>query len=156
VNAFLEAFDGYVPLLIAVVLGLLLWKPISEILTVSKQRIDKEGVGFKIGSSIVSIEVGQLVKNTADVKKQAEQKGSSVEVFGEPDQLKLLFKVQGQGWKKSTKAIELPSGCLVQVTTERQSIDGDWTTAEALQFVPNVKLVTTQSGTGYQFSALGS
>jgi hypothetical protein len=155
VNAFLEAFDGYVPLLIAITLGLLFWKPISEILTASNERI-KSGSPYKIGSNFASIEVGPLVTKTADAKKQAERRGSSVEVFGEPDQLKLLFKVQGQGWKKSTKAIELPGGCLVQVTTERQSSDGDWTTAEALQFVPNVKLVPTPSGIGYQFSALGA
>lgn len=66
-----------------------------------------------------------------------------MKTFGDPDQLKLLFKAQGKGWKKSTKALEMPNGCIVQVTTERQSADGDWANAEAVVFVPNVKLEGT-------------
>jgi hypothetical protein len=52
-----------------------------------------------------------------------------------------LFKVQGAGWKKSTKAMPVPGGCIVQMTTERQGPDGTWSTSEAMQFIPNATVV---------------
>ena len=79
------------------------------------------------------MEVGKLVTKTSDLS-------SEIKIYGNPDQLKLLFKAQGKGWKKSTKALELPNGCIIQVTTERQSTNGDWANAEAIVFVPEVKL----------------
>lgn len=137
-NDFLEAADGYVPLiqsLVWIVVLLLIWmifrRHVAELFNSIKQRINS-GAEFKLAG----LEVGKLVTKTADLP-------DDVKTYGNPDQLKLLFKAQGRGWKKSTKALELPDGCLVQVTTERQSSDGDWANAEALVFVPNVKLEST-------------
>lgn len=134
-NNFLEALDGYVPLMQSLIWVLFLIvcififrKDVLAILSGLRKRID-EGAEVKIAG----LEVGTLVRSTADLP-------SEVKTFGDPDQLKLLFKAQGKGWKKSTKALQLPQGCLVQVTTERQSINGDWENAEALVFVPDVKL----------------
>jgi hypothetical protein len=146
-NEFLEAFDGYVPLLAILIIVLVFRKPLYHLLAASRDRI-ASGSGFKLQSSFGSLEVEPLVADTEDAKDQARMRGESVRVFGDPDQLKLLFKVQADSWKKSTKALEVPGGCLVQVTTERQSADGDWTTAEALEFVPGVGLVPDQSGSG--------
>lgn len=134
-NEFLEAADGYVPLIqslvwpvFLLVLGIVFRKHVGELFNGLKKRIDS-GAEFKVAG----LEVGKLVTKTADLPDE-------VKTYGDPDQLKLLFKAQGKGWKKSTKALELPDGCLVQVTTERQSADGDWANAEAVVFVPNVKL----------------
>jgi hypothetical protein len=51
-----------------------------------------------------------------DLKKSTED----VEVYGDPDKWILICKVSShkQGWMKSTKVYDLPTGCLVQVTTE--------------------------------------
>jgi hypothetical protein len=78
----------------------------------------------------------KLVKSTADVAEQIDR-------FGDPDQFKLLFKVQSSPltWKKSTKAMVVPGGCLVQVTTERLGADDCWRVSEALAFVPGVSVV---------------
>jgi hypothetical protein len=95
-----------------------------------------------------------MVTDTDDAQSQARAQGETVEIFGEPDQLKLVFKAQGSMWKKSTKALEMPDGCLVQVTTERQGADGSWTTAEALEFVPGVRLVPQKEG--FSFGPLNS
>jgi hypothetical protein len=91
--------------------------------SVLEDRI-RGGASLKLGS----FEVGQLVTETADLSDQ------SPEVYGNPDQLKLLFKVQTSELKKSTKAMQAPNGCLVQVTTERRSANGSWVVAEALEY----------------------
>ena len=67
-----------------------------------------------------------------------------VEFFGNPDSFALLCKASSQkeGWMKSTKAMEIPGvGCLVQVTTQQLSPDGNsYALAEALTFVPGVQV----------------
>lgn len=137
-NEFLEAADGYVPLIqslvwpaFLLVLSIIFRKYVAELYNGIKRRIDN---GAKI--KFAGLEIGELITQTSDLRTE-------VKTHGDPDQLKLLFKAQGKGWKKSTKALELPGGCLVQVTTERQSAGGDWANAEAIIFVPSVKLEKT-------------
>lgn len=69
---------------------------------------------------------------------------SDLNVVGNGDMFKLLCKASSQeeGWMKSTKAMEIPSvGCVVQVTTQQ-----DNHIAEALTFVPGVKIVDDANG----------
>lgn len=83
--------------------------------------------------------------NASDAKKNV----SDIKVFGDGDLFKLLSKVSSEkeGWMKSTKAMEIPHvGCLVQVTTQQQNIDGSYTIAEALTFVPGVVLLDNAAG----------
>lgn len=67
---------------------------------------------------------------------------SDVEITGNPDIFVVLTKVvnKREGWMKSTKAMQLPHGCLIQVTTQQ----GD-NVAEALEYVPNVR-ISIQNG----------
>jgi hypothetical protein len=60
--------------------------------------------------------------------------------FGNPDLFKLLVKAAGRDFVKSTKAMEVAGGCLVQVSTRERSLDGTWSVAEALSFVPNTRI----------------
>lgn len=66
-----------------------------------------------------------------------------IEFFGNGDLFKLLSKAssKSEGWMKSTKAMETPKGCIVQVTTQQ----GD-NIAEALTFVPGVQIVKDKNG----------
>lgn len=66
-----------------------------------------------------------------------------VVVIGNGDMFQLLCKAysEKEGWMKSTKAMEVTGGCLVQVTTQQRNPDGSYSVAEALSFVPNVKIV---------------
>ena len=61
-----------------------------------------------------------------------------VVVFGDGDAWVLICKASSerQGWMKSTKAMEVGSGCLVQVTTQQRNPDGSYAIAEAVTFVP--------------------
>ena len=70
-------------------------------------------------------------------------------IVGNGDSFQLLFKASSQveGWMKSTKAMEVKEGCLVQVTTQQRNPDGSYSVAEALTFVPGVKIIDdTNSG----------
>lgn len=67
---------------------------------------------------------------------------SDLVVYGDGDTFGLLCKAssQEQGWMKSTKVANVPGGCIVQVTTQQRNHDGSYAVAEALSFVPGVKL----------------
>jgi len=110
-------------------------KPLARIADVLETRV-RGGASVKLGT----FEVGQLITKTADVSNQ------NTEIYGNPDQLQLLFKVQTDAWKKSTKAMQTPNGCLVQVSTERMGPDGSWAVAEALEFVPGVIIAEADGG----------
>lgn len=134
--------DRYVSLFttlswIALIVGLLIAfrRPLARIASILEDRV-RGGASIKMGS----FEVGQLVTKTADVADQ------SPDIYGNPDQFELLFKVQTTEWKKSTKAMQMPSGCLVQVSTERRGADGSWAVAEALEFVPGVTISEESGG----------
>jgi hypothetical protein len=73
----------------------------------------------------------------------ARQNVPDIKVVGNGDMFRLLCKASSQkeGWMKSTKAMELHNGCLVQVTTQQKNPDGSYSIAEALQFVPDVQIV---------------
>jgi hypothetical protein len=71
-------------------------------------------------------------------------KVSDIVVVGNGDMFRLLCKAssKSQGWMKSTKAMEIKDvGCLVQVTTQHNEY-----VAEALQFVPNVRIEEDENG----------
>lgn len=71
-----------------------------------------------------------------------------IEFYGDGDTFKLISKAssKAEGWMKSTKAMEIPKvGCVIQVTTQQ----GDHV-AEALTFVPNVKIQEPQDSDGHR------
>jgi hypothetical protein len=65
-----------------------------------------------------------------------------VKVVGNGDMFRLLCKAysQSEGWMKSAKAMQVPGGCVVQVTTQQRNPDGSYVVAEALTFVPGVRV----------------
>lgn len=75
---------------------------------------------------------------------------SDVVFFGNGDLFVLMAKAssESQGWMKSTKACELPGGCLVQVTTQQRNPDGSYAVAEALTYVPGVSITTVVEDDG--------
>jgi hypothetical protein len=146
---FLRAFSGYIPYVALVVLTLVFRHQVVVLFSALADRVNR-GSSVKVGP----FELGELVTKTADAKRSAEAKGGEVRVFGNPDRFKLLFKAQGPNWTKSTKAMEVPGGCLVQVSTERLGTAGDLTTAEALQYVPGVILEADSDGGGFALRAV--
>ena len=70
-----------------------------------------------------------------------------IQVVGNGDMFRLLCKAssQNEGWKKSTKACEVSGGCIVQVTTQQRNADGSYAVAEALSFVPGVKIADDEN-----------
>ncbi|MCK9369137.1 hypothetical protein M0R04_04215 [Candidatus Dojkabacteria bacterium] len=74
----------------------------------------------------------------------ARQNVKDIKVVGDGDMFKLLCKASSQeeGWMKSTKACQIGEfGCLVQVTTQQRNPDDTYVVAEALTYVPGVRIV---------------
>lgn len=73
----------------------------------------------------------------------ARQNVPDIKAIGNGDMFRLLTKAssQNEGWMKSTKACEIEGiGCVVQVTTQQKNHDGTYAVAEAVTFVPGVKI----------------
>ena len=70
-----------------------------------------------------------------------------IRVVGNGDMFRLLCKASSdtEGWMKSTKACAVPGGCIVQVTTQQRNNDGSYAVAEALSFVPGVKVADDEN-----------
>lgn len=70
-----------------------------------------------------------------------------IKVVGNGDSWRLLCKASSQeeGWMKSTKAMEVPGGCCLQVTTQQRNPDGSYAVAEAVCFVPGVIIVNDEN-----------
>ncbi len=77
--------------------------------------------------------------NVSGAKKNV----SDLCIVGDGDLFKLLSKAssEDEGWMKSTKAMQVPHGCVIQVTTQQRNIDGTYSVAEAATYVPGVKVV---------------
>lgn len=73
---------------------------------------------------------------------------SDIEVVGDPDLWQLICKAssKSQGWMKSTKAMKVVGGCLVQVTTQQKNPDGSYAVAESITFAPDVRITTDDKG----------
>jgi hypothetical protein len=72
-----------------------------------------------------------------------------IKVVGNVDLFKLLSKAssESEGWRKSTKVMEVPHvGCVVQATTQQRNPDGSYSVAEAVTFVPGVVLLDNAAG----------
>ena len=85
----------------------------------------------------------------------ARQNVPDISVVGNGDMFRLLCKASSQkeGWMKSTKAMDVAVGCVVQVTTQQTNSDGSYAVAEELAFVPGVKIVDDKNG-GRRLGAL--
>ena len=78
-------------------------------------------------------------------------------VFGNGDMFSLLCKAssQAEGWMKSTKAMGVVGGCVVQVTTHQRNHDGTNSVAEALAYVPGVKIADDPEFGGRKLIPIG-
>ena len=78
----------------------------------------------------------------------ARQNVADIQVVGNGDMFRLLCKAssENEGWMKSTKAMEVEHGCVVQVTTQQRNIDLSYAVAEALTYVPGVCIAEDENG----------
>jgi hypothetical protein len=67
-----------------------------------------------------------------------------LQVYGDGDTFALLCKAssEAQRWMKSTKVCNVSGGCIVQATTQQRNPDGSYAVAEALTYVPGVRIDT--------------
>jgi len=53
---------------------------------------------------------------------------------------------KSEGWMKSTKALQMPSGVVIQMTTQQRNPDGSYAVAETSTYVPGVYIAVDSSG----------
>ena len=112
--------------------GYITWLPAEEFKRTCKP---KQAAPVPV-KTLHNSDVSDARKNVPDIK-----------VVGNGDMFRLLCKAssQAEGWMKSTKAMEVVGGCVVQVTTQQENIDGTYSVAEALTYVPGVKIADDES-----------
>ena len=73
-----------------------------------------------------------------------------VKFFGDGDTWQLICKAssQSEGWMKSTKAMAVDTGVIVQVSTQQRNPDGSYSLAEAVCFVPRNTISVVHDNAG--------
>jgi len=125
----------------------LLTPVIDEYAFHSKASIAKnKGAIAKLKGS-AKLSVDKTMGNTD--QNECRKNVKDVQMFGD-DLFKLLSKAssESEGWMKSTKAMDIGKGCVVQVTTQQRNPDNSYSVAEALTFVPGVKLKEVRDSSG--------
>lgn len=86
-----------------------------------------------------------FTKKTKDIKniEHAKQKIGDLFVYGNGDAWQLVCKASSkkEGWMKSTKAMDVGAGLLIQVSTQQGS-----EVAEAITYLPGGKLIKDEGG----------
>ncbi len=82
---------------------------------------------------------------------EAKENVPDLVVEGDGDLFRLLCKASSktEGWMKSTKAMQVPGGCVVQVTTQQRNPGGSYAVAEAVTFVPDVRILSNNVRGGH-------
>jgi len=77
----------------------------------------------------------------------AKKNVKDIRIVGNGDSFRLLCKASSEeeGWMKSTKALDVGHGCVVQVTTQQRNLDYTYSIAEAVCFVPGVIIVEDEN-----------
>lgn len=135
----LTVFSVVFPVLIAsAFFAILWWRPYSFYppSEYGKQTTVDEYVSAMLGGS------KKLIRTTSDLTEE------KIETYGDPDRLVLLFKAKGKSWVRSTKAMQVKNGCILQFSTGLLTPDGAWRAAEAATFVPNVIIKDEENGEG--------
>lgn len=90
---------------------------------------------FCANFALVEYEEKSLQNTTAD---GAKKNVKDIQFWGYGDMFRLISKAwsKEEGWMKSTKAMQLPHGVLIQVTTQQWD-----NVAEAIEYVPGIIIV---------------
>lgn len=82
----------------------------------------------------------KTLKNTTS--DGASKNVKDIKFWGNGDTFKLISKAwsEEEGWMKSTKAMDVGRGVVVQVTTQQKNPDGSYAIAEALSYVDGVSI----------------
>ena len=96
---------------------------------------------FEEGYTELSASATKTLGNTC--ANGATKNVKDIVFWGDGDMFKLISKAssESEGWMKSTKAMDVGTGCVVQVTTQQRNTDLTYSIAEALTYVPGVKIV---------------
>jgi len=103
---------------------------------------------FEANYVAVTADGGKTLGNTDT--NGARKNVKDIVFWGNGDTFKLISKAssQAEGWMKSTKAMDVNNGVVVQVTTQQRNSDGSYVVAEALTFVPGAAIYENKDEDG--------
>lgn len=136
--AYIEAFAPYFPWIVLLVALMIFHKPIVRFADAIRNRLYK--------AQSVALEGNHLGKVMIVCTEDVQSREEDLQKFGNPDQFRLMFKAQTKDWMKSTKAMNVPGGCLVQMSTDRKQKNGSWVSAETSTFLPNAHVAPDADG----------
>ena len=119
--------------------------PVGEMEIVGTDNPEEAERIAETASKVMRISSG----STQDFASHIEQQeGKPPVIIGDPDQFQTLFKVSSDQLMKSTKAMNVPNGCIVHVTTREVDQNGRISVADAVTFVPdlNVRIESDEEG----------
>jgi len=87
-----------------------------------------------------------MKEKTLDITS-SENSSDDIKTFGDPDIWKCICKASNdkEGWMKSTKAMQVENGCIIQVTTQQRNPDGSYAIAESVCYVPHAMIVPMET-----------
>jgi hypothetical protein len=120
----------------------------SKVLDKDLTQVNKEASIPSKDSSVPSLKAKTL--DNVD-PTTAKSKVLDIKIFGDPNAWLVLSKASSEreGWMKSTKVLPVDGvGCLLQVSTQQMNPDGSYSLAEALQWVPGVRVDSDKDANG--------
>jgi hypothetical protein len=90
------------------------------------------------------IEINHVTDTTQFQQLALQKPGEKPQIYGNPDMFELLAKATASNLMKSTKVMNTPTGCVVQVSTKEIGPTGSLSVAEAVTFVPGIKVKITK------------
>lgn len=113
----------------------------------SEQLPDHQGAEDQSTAPSADMDPSPKTLHNSDVSG-ARKNVPDLKVVGNGDSFRLLCKASSEreGWMKSSKAMEVAGGCVIQVTTQQRNADGSYAVAEALTYVPGVRIVDDLNG----------
>jgi hypothetical protein len=135
---YIEAFAPYFPWIILLLALVVFRRSIKGLAEAIRNRLYK--------AQSVSLEGRHLGKVLIVCTQDVQSHEEDLQKYGNPDQFRLMFKAQTKDWIKSTKAMNVPGGCLVQMSTDRRQKNGSWVSAETSTFLPNAHVVPDENG----------
>lgn len=141
----LTSFAIIFPIIIAIAFFMILWSRPYMFYPPSEFGSDIDVATYV---SALTAAPKNIVKETKDVSDT-----EGFQKYGNPDNFVLLFKARTNIWARSTKAMDVGNGCIVQVSTKYLSLSGAWEISEAVTYVPNVEIKNDPAGDGKHLCA---
>lgn len=119
--------------------------PVGEMEIVGTDNLEEAENLAKAASKVMN---ASIADTQGFIERIEQEEGRPPTIVGNPDRFQLLTKVESARLERSTKVMNVPTGCIVQVTTKERGQNGQISVAEALTFVPDLNVTIEKDTDG--------